>query len=264
MSTRARQPRGRPIGGQFANENRASAALTLTTPEAAGEPTPWTPAPKQPAEGYMGKPGWRGGRCAPGYRPMAEVARDVRADVAEAVRGGYLPKGLTYSVRVNPAGSGIQLEARGMPWGQQLQRVQDRYDGRFRLGPTPHAQRVVARLLEIADQYSFDQGNSQYDYFHHGPYSTASVETPEEEAWRLVEVARRRVHGAGGSGEDRARLEESHQRARKEYLVQREVANRGAEVARQGQHPDWTALTEQVRAEQGRPASPISGPGAAS
>lgn len=65
---------------------------------------------KTPGGGYGGN-AWVGSKVANGhkYMPSAEITKNIRQDIKKAVEAGYLPKGLSYSVKKDEYSMGFSV-----------------------------------------------------------------------------------------------------------------------------------------------------------
>ena len=238
---RARQPKGRPTGGQFAEEARAASGIALgaaaddegaravadaieqleaeeqvypdATQNRSGameqlRQTPDDPAMQtyarwvletapallpanptwQPAQGvprgeemYSRSYGGRSLSVDGHYRTTAEVTKEIRADIKDAIAGGYLPGDLTYRVRKHDSAtsSSVRIVAEGMGPHQ----FYDRRDavttyGDPYLQASPYVKEIEECLGKIAAQYNWDGSDTQSDYFDVNFYQHVEVANP--------------------------------------------------------------------------------------
>lgn len=125
-----------------------------------------------------------------GYRPAAEVAKDVRADLKGAQKAGYLPGDLTFSVTTSSysGGQSLCVSLRGMAdediYGSDPASWQS---GRTYSAAT---REVRTRVEAIAGAYGRDTTDIQTDYFHVTYWCQVDVEDEERATWREQERVR--------------------------------------------------------------------------
>ena len=125
-----------------------------------------------------------------GWRDVAEVAKDVRTDLKDAVDAGYLPDGLRFGVTVSKyaGGQSLRVSIRGMSdedifsndetsWGSGRQFSQATIETR-------------TRVEAIAGAYTKDTTDYQTDYFDVMYYTHVDVEDEPRAAFRVTEAAR--------------------------------------------------------------------------
>ncbi len=100
------------------------------------------------------------GKKSFGYLPPKVIAAQVRADIKEAVAGGYVPKELDYSVQVRDAHSwspSVAIEVRGL--SDSAVKIDD---GKWY--ETAKARELKDRLMKIVDQYRFASSDGFDNY----------------------------------------------------------------------------------------------------
>jgi hypothetical protein len=156
-----------------------------------------TPAPKKEVK-------------APELKDTAEIAKRIRADIADAVRAKKLPKG-RYAVRTSKysQGSEINVVASGLPFPMlnpdafrlgKGSRHMDFDRDRFKTRYTPEAEKVLAGLAAIVDAYHWDRSDPSTDYYH--ARFGRDVRLDDEEEWKRInaeKVAASREAPASGS-----------------------------------------------------------------
>jgi hypothetical protein len=113
-----------------------------------------------------------------GFRPVTEIAKDIRRDIKAAVKDGSLPADLKVSVRSNfyAGGQSIDLDWSAVHGTHQLQCSYHRApwnlcegtcDPEFYLqvGLSTHGQVIERKLNAIANAYNYDNSDVQSDYF---------------------------------------------------------------------------------------------------
>lgn len=123
-----------------------------------------------------------------GYRPAAEIAKDVRNDLKEAQKAGYLPKHLTFSVTRDyySGGQAVRVTVKGVEDSQQFSG--ENLGGRFG-NLTPEAVELRKRVDGIASAYNSSCIRGEIDYFNTMYYATVDVETDHDRNWRTKEAA---------------------------------------------------------------------------
>ena len=147
---------------------------------------------------------------APELKDTAEIAKRIRADIADAVRKKELARG-SYSVRTSKysLGSEINVVASKLPFAMlnpaafRLERGsshmafdRDHFHTRY----TPQAERVLVKLAAIVDAYHWDRSDQTTDY-HHSRFGR-DVRLDDEAEWERInaeKVAAARSSPAGTS-----------------------------------------------------------------
>lgn len=128
-----------------------------------------------------------------GFRPITEIAVDVRKDLKEATLGNYLPKGLTYSVTTEKfsGGQALEVQIRGIVDEDRLDpKETDRWgDPKDR----PEARLLTERVKEIVNAYNSSDIDIQSDYFNTMYYGRAEIETDWHRRFREGEAAKRKA-----------------------------------------------------------------------
>ncbi|MCC3299799.1 hypothetical protein [Arthrobacter caoxuetaonis] len=129
-----------------------------------------------------------------GYRDAAYVAKDIRADLKAATAGNYLPKDLTYSVRIDKfsGGQSIDVTVQGLADADRLD--PDSYDLVYRrYDERPEAKELRKRVEEITNAYNRSDTDAQSDYFNVSYYSHVRLEDDRSREYREAEAEKRRL-----------------------------------------------------------------------
>lgn len=159
-----------------------------------------------------------------GGSTVAQIAKAVRQDIKDAIKGGYLPGDLTYSVRSRnfAGGSAIDLEISGLTFDDFYDR--ERLDLRdMRLQRSKFVGEVESRAQEILEQYNWDGTDSTIDYFDVRFYGHTHVNSPRDDAWaRREKLSKGRTKLPGWDEADREmRNLERHEEELREQLASR-------------------------------------------
>lgn len=113
-----------------------------------------------------------------GFRPVVEIAKDIRRDVRTAIKNGDLPADLTVSVRSNyyAGGQSIDLDWSAVHGTHELECSYHRVpwadchgacDPEFYLqvGLSTHGKDIQEKLNRIANAYNYDNSDPQWDHF---------------------------------------------------------------------------------------------------
>lgn len=130
----------------------------------------YTPPGAEYAESPTGGPvvyQHRTGSKYTGFRPVAQISRDVRADLKEAQKAGYLPPDLRISVRSDSysMGQAMRLSVTGLS-DEELYQPQSDIDMSWERRNTAYAREVRDRIEAIARAYDQTDSESQTDYYH--------------------------------------------------------------------------------------------------
>ena len=132
-----------------------------------------------------------------GPRDTAEVARDIRKDLAEAQAANYLPAALTFSVKTDKfaGGSAIRVVVQGVSDEDRTKGSTDLdHDGK--IAPLPELAELDTRVTAITNSYNRQNVNSGRDYWDVSYYSSVSIETDWEKEFREKEAASRKAKAA--------------------------------------------------------------------
>jgi hypothetical protein len=136
---------------------------------------------------------------APELKDTAEIAKRIRADIADAVRTRKLPKG-TYSVRTDKysLGSSINVVASKLPFpllnpaafhlvkgSSDVEFDRDRFRSRY----TPEAESALATLDAIVGAYHWDRSDPVTDYYNERFGRDVKLDTSKE--WERINEATR-------------------------------------------------------------------------
>lgn len=129
-----------------------------------------------------------------GWRPVADVAKDVRADLKEAVGAGYLPPEATFSVVTHTftGGQSLRVEVRGLD-DQTLFAPDSMVTSAQTY--TERTALMRARVQAIATAYDRDRSDSQMDFFHNTYFCSTQVEDEAGAARRVALASARRAAG---------------------------------------------------------------------
>jgi hypothetical protein len=137
---------------------------------------------------------------APELRDTADIAKRIRADIAEAVRTKKLPKA-TYSVRTSKYSMGSSIDVvvarlpfpalnpaafRLEPGSREASFDRDHFPSRY----TPEAESVLTTLNAIVDAYHWDRSDPSRDLHHERFGRDVRLETTGKE-WERINEARR-------------------------------------------------------------------------
>lgn len=132
-----------------------------------------------------------------GFRDGAEIAKDIRKDLAEAQKANYLPASLAFSVKTDKFSGGQAIRVV----------VQNVADADRTLGSTeldkhgdidalPEFYELGKRVEAITDAYNRQDRNSGRDYSNVSYYSSVDVETDAGRQFREAEAAKRKANAA--------------------------------------------------------------------
>jgi hypothetical protein len=126
---------------------------------------PVTPKAGTPGPNFDSRSGYKGSKYQ-GYRPVKQVAIDVRRDLKDAVANGELPQGLKFSVKSDNRGTNaVRVRVSGMP------KTRDDY-GRL----TGEAKAVYDKVDSIVNAYNRDNSDIMTDYFDVDYYGTVQLD----------------------------------------------------------------------------------------
>jgi hypothetical protein len=103
-----------------------------------------------------------GSKWASNYRPLKDIAADIRADVKAAKQAGDLPKDLKVSVRTDLYAGGGAIRVTLSGWSSD--QVYDK-DGDGYFDMTDAANRVRNQIEAIRGAYNRDASDAMVDYF---------------------------------------------------------------------------------------------------
>lgn len=132
----------------------------------------------------------------------AEIAKRMRADIAEAIATGTLPKGIKVSVNIRrfAGGSAIDMRVRALPAGMVLHNVdwlrwnRDNPDAGYNLCPhrdcwSAEAGSALDRLKAIHSSYNRNNSDSMSDYFDVNYYGQAEFDYDLRRNAKAAEIA---------------------------------------------------------------------------
>lgn len=123
-----------------------------------------------------------------GYRNVTEIAKDVRADLKEAVAKNYLPRGLKYSVTVDKYSGGASLRVVIQNTKDEEMLEKDRWDERTIF--SDKAKMLKSRVGKIVDAYNSRASYPEVDYSNNLYYSNVSIEEERQRKFRVGEAAK--------------------------------------------------------------------------
>lgn len=138
--------------------------------------------------GYTGH-GHEGDRSARMYRPNAEVAKDIRADLKAAVTCGWLPSNLKYSVTSNIHAIDVRIVGLADEHSKSTPEHPPRFGDR---GLQHHAAVLRDRVDAVRRRYGSYDSDGGIDYFNDSYYGSTHIETDADAAFRASEAARRK------------------------------------------------------------------------
>ena len=121
------------------------------------------------------------------WRHVAEIAKDVRADLKKATDEGYLPQGLKYSVKIDTYSGGQSIRT-------EIQNVkeEDIYDGVDPYGRAKRsedAKKLEKRVGDIVGAYSSSVNRGEVDYVSSTYFSHTVIEDARARQYRFKEAA---------------------------------------------------------------------------
>lgn len=121
-----------------------------------------------------------GSKVKPNSVKMSETSRDVRNDIKQAVKDGYLPEGVKYSVHSFSSGS-LHVYVRGLKdtqiYGDDVNSYGDRLE-------RPEILELTSRLEKISEAYNEVHKPEGPNRAHGRYYTTVRVEDEQTQAWR--------------------------------------------------------------------------------
>ena len=125
-----------------------------------------------------------------GFRDVAEIAKDVRAEIKDATRVGYLPRGVKYSVTASrfAGGQSLRVVVQGLS-DADIYTPEGQITGRNLLNERTALMR--RRVQALASAYDRDRSDSMTDYSHNLYFAQVEVEDEAGAAWRADERVRR-------------------------------------------------------------------------
>ena len=139
--------------------------LSATPPTRLAPPTDYGPG-----GGYASR--WDGANYESGMTTK-DVAKNVRGDIAESVKSGWLPQDFTYSVRKRDA-SAITVVAESKTHDQDAIRPPEN-DNIYGRQMDPEASEVQRRLSAITDSYRRHQTDTMTDLYNVSFYCSPTV-----------------------------------------------------------------------------------------
>lgn len=132
--------------------------------------------------------GYDGSKSSDEYRPVAQIAKDVRADIKDAVKVGWLPENLEYRVTCG-SGDSINVTVIGLSDADR-----EDPDGVARNGPgrtdRDEVVQVERRIKDLVEAYNRSRTDSMTDYFEERFYSKVRFESEASRDFRVKEAAR--------------------------------------------------------------------------
>ncbi len=126
---------------------------------------PVAPKAGTPGPDFDSRSGFKGPKYQ-GYRPVKQVAIDVRRDLKDAVANGELPQGLKFSVKSDNRGTNaVRVRVSGLP------KTRDDY-GRL----TGESKAVYDKVDSIVNAYNRDNSDIMTDYFDVDYYGTVQLD----------------------------------------------------------------------------------------
>jgi len=146
-----------------------------------------------PQEGYMGSQGWRGEKAPTTYMPSKEIAKNIRNDIKEAVKAGYLPSNLKYSVRHSSASMSSSIDVKISGLGEDIDTHE--YDTRYdRMVHKPEVKELIERVENIHNAYNSDSSNGMVDYFNRGYYGHVKVLNDSDAAYDAIDKSKLKLN----------------------------------------------------------------------
>lgn len=214
------------------------------------------------AEGYMGTTGWVGNKAPQGYKPLTEIASDMRKDFKDAKASGYLPSDLQYSAKKGAGSSNsINVQITGLPSDREVYDYnikENPYSNSYELEKKlkPKYQEVLNKANAIHSSYNYDGSNTMVDYFNRGFYGRAEIQDERDVAWEKQEKARNKfsrvvnnLRKEGLSDSDIAKHPEmfkaanEYDKAGKDYDKKTIFNNNLYKMARRTGRIDWNEIS---------------------
>lgn len=129
-----------------------------------------------------------------GPRDAAQVAKDIRKDLAEAQKANYLPASLGFSVKTDKfaGGQAIRVVVQGVSDADRTMGSTD-LDRWGELDTLPEFKELGKRVEAITDAYNRQDVNSFRDYCNVSYYSSVDIESDRGLAFREAEAAARKA-----------------------------------------------------------------------
>lgn len=144
-------------------------------------------------EGYMGSQGWRGEKSPTTYIPTKEIAKNIRNDIKEAVKAGYLPSNLKYSVRNSSASMSSSIDVKISGLGEDIDTHE--YDTRYdRMVHKPEVKELIKRVENIHNAYNSDSSNVMVDYFNKAYYGQVRVLNDSDAAYEAIDKSKLKLN----------------------------------------------------------------------
>lgn len=153
-----------------------------------------TPERKAIEGGGYGGNAWVGSkRPKTGWIGTTEIAKNVREDIKEATRAGYLPQGFKYSLKVDKfaGGSAIRTKIYGNADILETHDVEPRWE---RLVLNDDHKELVNRVSNLIDAYNYNDSNAQTDYFNTAFYSTVEIASASDQKLKEQESQKRKFN----------------------------------------------------------------------
>lgn len=136
----------------------------------------------EPHEGYLvfNKPSIHGAKSENAPYDLKSLVTLVRAEIATAVKEGYLPANLKYRVRKEPnSHSKMEVDVQGLSNKASLAdpNEDDGWGSTYGNGLTPEAKELKRRLEKVTTVYRVDASNGQFDEYNTNYYYSITFET---------------------------------------------------------------------------------------
>lgn len=166
--------------------------------------------------GYGGN-AWVGSKASDkGYRPITDIAKDVRQDIKEATAGGYLPKGFKYSVKVDKYAGGASLNVSIYDENSDIRNTHE-FDPSFNsLRLKPEYRKFQDRVETLVEAYNAQDNNGQIDYFNTSFYGHSRFEEMSQVAFRKHDSERLKFNKFLNSKKDTENLDQDPEFLEKE------------------------------------------------
>lgn len=126
------------------------------------------------------------------WRSAKDIAKDIRADLKEAQKAGYIPKNVKYSVTKDSyaGGQSVTIKVLNLKDSDLYQENTHSIQSWDRYVPSPKANEFKNRLSIIANAYNSDSSDIQTDYFNVLYHSSVILEDEQSAEFRIKEAAR--------------------------------------------------------------------------
>lgn len=132
-----------------------------------------------------------------GFRDGAQIAKDIRKDLADAQKANYLPANVAFSVKTDKfsGGQAIRVVVQNVADADRTHGSTD-LDRYGEIDTLPEFKELGKRVEAITDAYNRQDVNSGRDYSNVTYYSSVDIETDAGRQFREAEAAQRKANAA--------------------------------------------------------------------